>query len=236
MSQIFDLQITCPRCGTEFETTGHTIVDAADEADAEVLWQLQNGSLNMAECPNCKATGLLPVPVIYHDPKNELLLGFVPNSDGLDDDNLSDTIGPVLQGFIANVPEDKQQDYLFHPIVTDDQEALIAAARGELTREDLMEAGTEEDDDEAAELTPEEQAQMNQRVELLQKLFEANDSIERITMLRQHREIVDDILHQMLAVIVMQAEESQPELLPTLQKFMNEIEVFRASNPTSPLL
>jgi hypothetical protein len=34
----------------------------------------------------------------------------------------------------------------------------------------------------------------------------------------------------MLSVVVMQAEQSQPELLPTLQKFMNEIEVFRASN------
>ncbi len=232
MSQVFDLQITCPRCGTEFETTGHTIVDAADEADAEVLWQLQNGSLNMAECPNCQATGLLPVPVIYHDPKNELLLGFVPNSGDLDDDNLSNTIGPVLQGFITNVPEDKQADYLFHPIVTDDQEALIAAARGELTRDELMEAGEEDDDEAEEELSPEEQAQMNERVELLQKLFQANDSLERITMLRQYKGIVDDILHQMLAVIVMQAEQSQPELLPTLQKIMNEIEVFRASSST----
>lgn len=230
MSQVFDLQITCPRCGTDFETTGHTIVDAADEADAEVLWQLQNGSLNVAECPNCQASGLLPVPVIYHDPKNELLLGFVPNSGELDDENLSNTIGPVLQAFIQGVPEEEQKDYLFHPIVTDDQEALIAASRGELSRSDLVESGLEEDNEEQEELTPEEQAEMTQRVELLQKLFGANDSLERITLLRQNRQIVDDVLHQMLGVIVMQAEQSQPELLPTLQKVMNEIEVFRASN------
>ena len=36
MSQTLELQLTCPSCQTEFETTAHTLVDKADEADAEV--------------------------------------------------------------------------------------------------------------------------------------------------------------------------------------------------------
>lgn len=232
MSQILDLQITCPRCGTEFEAKGHTIVDTANEADAEALWQLQNGSLNMAECPNCKASGLLPIPVLYHDAASEMVLGFVPGSIDMNEEEMSNTLGAVLQNFIEGIPEEKQADYLYHLIVTDDQEALIAAARGEISRDQLLEhAELEEDEDgEEVELTPEEQAEMNRRVELIQQLFETTDSLQRIGLLRQNKHVVDDIFQEMLAVIVMQAEQSQPDLMPLLQKLTNEVEVFRASN------
>src|SRR5689334_22854316 len=120
MSQSLELQLTCPQCGTEFETTGHTLVDAADEADAEVLWELQNGSLNVAKCPKCEASGFIPVPVVLHDPEREMLLAFVPNAQEMDEQSLGEMIGPVLQAFISAVPEEKQAEYLFHPIVTDD--------------------------------------------------------------------------------------------------------------------
>jgi len=233
MAQSFEIQITCPRCGTEFETTGHTLVDMADEADAEVLWQLQNGSLNNAVCPNCQNSGLVPVPVVLHDPEREMLLAFVPNAQELDEQTLGELIGPVLQTFITSVPEEKQADYLFEPIVTDEPAALQAAARGELEGQDFDEEDEEyEDDEEVEELSPEEQRQMAQRVELLQSLFESPDSLQRISTLRQYKFLVDDFFQQMVEVLMQQAQQAQPEVVPQLQKIMNEVEVFRASNPS----
>ena len=241
MAQSFELQLTCPQCGTEFETTGHTLVDASDEADSEVLWQLQNGSLNIATCPKCEAKGLIPVPVVFHDAAQEMVLAFVPNAQEMDEQSLGQMIGPVLQAFISSVPEEKQADYLFHPIVTDDPAALQAAARGELSSEEFVEGEEDyEDEDyedeeggeEEEELSPEEQRQMQQRVELLQFLFESPDSLQRISTLRQYKHLVDDLFQQMIAVLLQQAQQTQPEIVSSLQKIMNEVEVFRASNPS----
>ncbi len=235
MSQTFELQLTCPRCGTEFETTGHTLVDTTDEADAEVLWQLQNGTLNVATCPNCSAAGLVPVPVLLHDAERELLLAMVPSAQEMDEETLAQTVGPILQSFISSVPEEQQAEYLFHPIVTDDPAAIQAAARGELMPEPYDEDEEYDDADdgeEEAEVSPEEQLEMQKRIELLQFLFEQPDSLQRITTLRQYKHIVDDLFQEMIGVLMQQAQMNQPEVVPVLQKIMNEVEVFRASNPS----
>lgn len=235
MSQAFELQITCPRCGTEFETPGHTLVDAGDEAQAETLWQLQNGTLNVAECPKCQSKGLVPVPVVLHDPEREMLLAFVPSAQEMDEQTLGGVIGPILQTFIESVPEEQRAEYLFHPIVTDDPAALQAAARGELLGEEYEEGeeydDEDEGDEEVDELSPEEQRQMQQRIELLQSLFESPDSLQRITTLREYKYLVDDMFQQMIEVLLQQAQQAQPEVIASLQKIMNEVEVFRASNP-----
>src|SRR5438067_13621285 len=131
MSQTLELQLTCPSCQTEFETTAHTLVDKADEADAEVFWQLQNGTLNVAKCPKCEANGLVPVPVLLHDPEQERLLAYIANAQEMDVEALGGAIGSILQAFIKSVPEEKRGEYLFHPIVTDDLSAMQAVARGE---------------------------------------------------------------------------------------------------------
>jgi hypothetical protein len=239
MAQSLELQLTCPNCGTEFETKGHTIVDAGDEADAEVLWELQNGTLNVAHCPKCEAGGFIPIPVVYHDPQRELLLAFVPNANEMDEESLGGMIGPILQAFISSVPEDQQQDYLFRPIVTDDPVALQAAANGDLLGEEGFEEGSSfdygdedegDEEGEEEELSPEDQQEIQQRIQLLQRLMEAEDSLQRITLLRSYKTIVDDLFQQMLGVLMQQAQNSQPMLVEQLQKIMNEIEVFRASS------
>jgi hypothetical protein len=134
------------------------------------------------------------------------------------------------------VPEEQQADYLFHPIVTDDHAALQAAARGELladsyANDEEFDDDDEEDDEDDHELTPEEQRQMAQRVELLQALFESPDSLQRISTLRQYKFLIDDLFQQMIEILLQQALQNQPEIVPALQKIMNEVEVFRASNP-----
>jgi hypothetical protein len=179
---------------------------------------------------------LVPVPVVFHDPDRELVLAFVPNAQEMDEQSLGQVIGPVLQSFITSVPEERQAEYLFHPIVTDDHAALQAAARGELlsdsyAADDEDDQDDEDDEDDDHELSPEEQRQMSQRVELLQTLFESPDSLQRISTLRQYKFLVDDLFQQMIEILLQQALQNQPEIVPALQKIMNEVEVFQASNP-----
>lgn len=238
MSQAIELQLTCPQCNTEFSGPGHTVVDMGEEADSEVLWQLQNGTLNRVECPNCGSGGLIPIPVALHNPENELLLVFAPGAQQIDEEQLGQVIGPVLQAFITNLPEERQAEYMMRPIVTDDPTALQAAARGEISPSDLMDGVDYEDDEEYEddeddeELSLEEQQALTARMELLQSLFQASDSLERISMLRDNKPLVDDMMLEVIAMLNEQADgQGQTELVGLLRKIMNEVEVFIASNP-----
>jgi hypothetical protein len=218
----------------------------ADEADSEALWQLQNGSLNRVACPKCQTGGIIPVPVILHAPAQQMLLVFAPGASEMEEAQLSEIIGPVLQPFLSGLPEDKQAEYMFRPIITDDPAALQQAALGQLSSEDIMgdaseydlddaeDADDDEDEDEYAdddaELSPEEQQDLTARMGLLQSLFGATDSLERISLMRGSADLVDELYLEVIALVTEQAEQAQPELLPVLQKMMNEAEVFMASN------
>lgn len=238
MSQALELSLTCPQCNTEFSHPAHTVVDMADEADSEALWQLQNGSLNKVACPNCQAGGIIPVPVVLNVPEKQLLLVFAPGASQMDENQLSDVIGPVLQPFLSALPEEKQAEYMFRPVITDDPAALQQAALGQLSGEDIIgddadfEDEDEDDDDlsEEEELSPEEQQDLSARMGLLQQLFTAQDSLERISVMRSQAGLVDELYLEVIALVTEQAEQAQPELIPTLQKMMNEAEVFIASN------
>jgi hypothetical protein len=244
MSQAVELPLTCPQCGIEFSHAAHTVVDMADEADSEALWQLQNGSLNRVACPKCQTGGIIPVPVILHAPAQQMLLVFAPGASEMEEAQLSEIIGPVLQPFLSGLPEDKQAEYMFRPIITDDPAALQQAALGQLSSEDIMGDASEydlddaedaDDDEEEAEvvdeeLSPEEQQDLTARMGLLQTLFGATDSLERISLMRGSADLVDELYLEVIALVTEQAEQGQPELLPTLQKMMNEAEVFMASN------
>ena len=239
MSQAIELQLTCPQCGTEFTHTGHTVVDMGNEADSEVLWQLQNGTLNRAECPNCHTSGLIPIPVALNVPEQQLLLVFAPGASQLNEEQLGGAIGPVLESFINSLPEEKQAaEYLLSPIVTDEVTALQQAARGELTSNDLMsktqylESDDEDEDEEGDEppLTLEEQQAIQARMQFLQTLFQATDSLQRISMMRGQAALIDDLFLEVIGMITEQAESQQPEVVPVLSKIMNEAEVFIASN------
>jgi hypothetical protein len=48
--------------------------------------------------------------------------------------------------------------------------------------------------------------------------------------LRENKDIVDDMLSQLIGIVTDQAQTIQPEAVPVLNKIMNEVEVFRASN------
>lgn len=237
MSQALELSLTCPQCGTEFSAEAHTIVDMANEADSEALWQLQNGTLNKIECPNCQTAGIIPVPLLLNQPEKEMLVVFAPGATQMDEMQLSELISPLLQPYLGNMPEDRQAEYMFRPIITDDPTVLQKAALGEINGEDIMgDASEYVDDDEELEeniqeeLSPEEQQDLTARMNLLQQLFQAGDSLERISLMRAQVNIVDDLYLEVIGMITDQAQSAQPELIPTLQKMMNEAEVFIASN------
>lgn len=238
MSQALELSLTCPQCGTEFSAEAHTIVDMANEADSEALWQLQNGTLNKIECPNCKTAGIIPVPLLLNNPEKELLVVFAPGATQMDEMQLSELISPVLQPYLGNLPEEKQAEYMFKPIISDDPTVLQRAALGEINAEDIMGDASEYADEEdfedgeggEPELSPEEQQDLTERMGLLQQLFQANDSLERISLMRAHAQLVDDLYLEVIGLITSQAQDAQPDLIPTLQKMMNEAEVFIASN------
>jgi hypothetical protein len=236
MAQIVDINITCPRCSTEFEVGGFTVVDAGDEADAEALWQVQNGTFNRAICPNCQATGMIPIPMLLHVPEASLLLCFLPGADQFTEEQVTQLISPLLLEFIESKPDTEEFEYLQHPIVTDDLEAIVKAARGEIVVGDdgefYIEEG-EEGEEEGAfspdELSDEEKQEIQVRMQLLQVLFQTDDSLQRIGVLRDNKPLVDEFLVEMLDTLMQQAQMTQPEIVPSLNKIRNEVEVFVAS-------
>ena len=133
----------------------------------------QNGTLNKIECPNCQTAGIIPVPLLLNSPEKEMLVVFAPGATQMDETQLSELISPVLQPFLSEMPEDKQAEYMFRPIITDDPAVLQQAALGQINGEDIMGDASEYEDDNGIveddgdieqELTPEEQQDLTARM------------------------------------------------------------------------
>jgi hypothetical protein len=235
MSQIKERELACANCGTEFSRPVHQLVDMENEADSEALWQLQNGTFNRVSCPKCGTAGFIPAEVALHIPAEELVLVYVPNVQLMDEQQLGQSIGPIMEEFIVSIPEERQADYMLQPIITDEISTLQAAARGEIVADDLGAEGDDyddefDDDDQPPVLTEEEHQAILARRELIQNLFQAADSLERISMMRNYIMLIDELFLELLAALAEQAETVQPDLVPILQKIINEAEVILASS------
>jgi len=129
--------VPCPLCGHIFAAQVQSIIDV--NKDPEARSKLLRGKINIATCPQCGNAGMLNIPFIYHDPKKELLLCFLPPELNLSGDDQHKLVGDLTNRVISSLPSRERKGYLLQPKIFFSLQSLMEAilqAEG-ITREML---------------------------------------------------------------------------------------------------
>lgn len=75
----------CSKCGAEFSAPDFRSINVA--RDPSLKERVKDGSLFVVKCPSCGTAALIPEPVLYHDPAQQLLIAYTTaglSSEGLE--------------------------------------------------------------------------------------------------------------------------------------------------------
>ncbi len=147
------VSLTCPLCGASIQAEVYSLVDVG--INPELRPTLLRGRLNVARCASCGGEGLIAAPFLYHDPRKQLLLAFIPPETQLDDQEQQRVIGGLTNLILSYLPPEERKAYLLMPRVI-------------LTYPGLLEAILQ-----AEGITPEMMAAQRARLEVLDRLMAA---------------------------------------------------------------
>ena len=221
MAETAAVQVDCPQCDTRLESSGYVFVDA--DADTPLIAQITNGQLNLITCHNCGFVGRLPLPLVYHDARLEVVAAYVPDYQSRPAEEVREALLPIVAWLVENTPEDAQKPYLFQVQAVDDFTVIEELAqRSHDARPDTTSLPGLSDD---TPITPKEQALLGvsgnakgeaavqELVEaqfgLLRRMIAATTPEERAALLEQHRAIADTRLIDILGILTDQAAQAQ---------------------------
>ncbi|GIV98208.1 MAG: hypothetical protein KatS3mg057_2865 [Herpetosiphonaceae bacterium] len=105
-SQPVDLE--CPACHRPFRAEAWMIIDAGERPElAEAIYE---GTIHDVACPHCGQQGVIPAPLLYHDPARRRVLFAVP-PDIPEEDWRAEAQG-LLWMLIGALPEERRRPYL----------------------------------------------------------------------------------------------------------------------------
>jgi len=205
-------QIKCSNCGKTFVSQIETVLDVGE--DPEVKERFLRGRVNVAECPDCGAGGLLSSPLVYHDPEKELLITYVPTELELSADQREQLVGSLVQAVMHSVPETERKGYFLTPksvLTLDGLYDLILEADG--ISKEMLEA-------------------QRQRMTLLSDLLQAVEDDEAfVKLVDEHREDLDYSFFLLIADLIeanQQAENATEPLERMREKLLEHV------NPAMP--
>ncbi len=180
-------QVRCPRCQTTYTAQIANIIDT--RMGPQMKAALLSGYLNRVECPSCGATGVVNVPLIYHDPEKELLLALMPSELNLSVEQQERLVGGLVQAVMSNVPPEERKGYFLRPQTL-------------LTMRSLVEKILEADG-----VTPEMIETQNRRLTLLSDMLRAAaDSTELGRLIAERQGELD---YAFFATLMSAAEEAE---------------------------
>jgi hypothetical protein len=188
MPKVAQTTIRCPSCGQSFPTNIQTLVDVGQEPrDKE---RLLTGRLNVAQCPYCGTAAPLATPLLYHDPKKELLIAYIPMELNLSQQDQERIIGELMR----ELPKESFKAYMFQP-------------RRALTTQGLIDQILEADG-----VTPEMMERQRARVRLIQTMLETPEE-ELPALIEQHDAEIDAPFIQALTLMAQRMlQEGHPDV------------------------
>jgi hypothetical protein len=190
MSQVL-ARVTCPNCKQVFATPLEQIMDV--EVDPGAKTRLLSGQVNMVVCPHCGMAGGLGLPFFYHDPAKELALVFMPMEAGQTDLERQRAVGQMSRAVMEQMPPEQRKGYLLNPQLFLSIDALIKRVL------------------EADGITQEMIDGQRAKIELLQRLLEVPSEEERMDLLHDNEESLDEEFFYMFQVNLEQARLSGRE-------------------------
>lgn len=113
MTPTLPIQVTCPKCGNKYATQVISIIDV--ERDPQLKNLLLQGALNTVACPACGTPGRVSAPLLYHDPRKELLMVYVPPELNLPMAEREKLTGSLVSALMTNVPPEQRKGYFLNP-------------------------------------------------------------------------------------------------------------------------
>lgn len=190
--------VTCPSCGTQFNTEVLRTIDVGQNPQHKQ--QFLGGQLNQATCPRCGNGGMLSLPLLYHDPGNELALVFLPANLDLPEAERQRLIGSMTGEAMMSLPREQRKGYLLQPQVFLRMDALIRR---------ILEADG---------ITEEMLGAQQARLELIDVLLSAEDDEDRLKALAmEHRQELDyEFFHTLTASLEAAQLDEQTEVAERL--------------------
>ena len=112
MAEMALCRYACPNCGTELESEGILLLDAAQPADSTYIQQLLEGTLNVVACKVCGQATLLPLPFFYHDAAQQMLVGYVPGAGSMSQAELADALNAPMSAILGALLPDEEKTRL----------------------------------------------------------------------------------------------------------------------------
>lgn len=210
-------RVTCPNCQNQFTANIHNVIDVSQDPDLKN--KLLSGQLNTVTCPQCGMTNEIGVPLVYHDPDNELLLTYVPNELNMQMEEEEKLIGQLTNQVMEATPAEQRKRYMLEPVRVMTLQSLaekILEADG-ISRDDIQ--------------------RQNEIIQLLLRMAQVADNEEALKALyEEHEDSVDYQFLMMLAGTVEASRERGDEQLATKlqtvqQKLIEWADVAPASVP-----
>lgn len=200
------IQTTCPRCRQPILAEVQQLFDMTTDPTAKQ--KLLSRSTNFAHCQNCGYEGMIPSPIVYHDPSKDLLLTFFPPEMAITVNAQEKQIGPLINQVVNALPPEKRKGYLFQPQTMFTFQTMV---------DRILEADG---------ITKEMVEAQQKRVGLIQRLLSTPNAEERKTLIHQEEVLVDGdffaILSTLIESTVMQGDEKSVQVLAGIQKELLE--------------
>ncbi len=198
-------QVNCPSCRQPVVVEVQQVFDVTEDPLAKQ--KLLSNAVNFLRCPNCGYQGMLGVPVVYHDPENELLLTFFPPDLNKSVNEQEKQIGPMINRIIDRLPQEKRKAYLLQP-------------QSMLTYQTLVEKVLESEG-----ITKEMLEEQQKKVKLLERLLTTAKD-DRLSVIKEEESQIDaaffSILNRIMQSAIPQGDEASKNELVELQQLLYE--------------
>ena len=104
MSKLKTFHIKCPTCGFPQDVALYEAVNVGAEPELKQL--LLENRLNRVECVDCDASFRVDMPLLYSDPKNNILIHWIPETKEMDRDAIIEDFDQSLEEINAMLPPD----------------------------------------------------------------------------------------------------------------------------------
>jgi hypothetical protein len=198
-------QTSCPRCRQPVVAEVEQLFDVG--VDPQAKQRFLSGNSNRVRCRNCGYDGVLPTPLVYHDPEKELLLTYFPPELGLPVNEQEKLIGPMVTRIMNNLPPQKRKAYLFRP-------------QNMFTLQTMLEKVLEADG-----ITKEMLEAQQRKLNLLQRLASTPPE-QRAEVIQQEEALIDEaffnLLNRLIEVSMAQGDQQSAQVLGILMQDLLE--------------
>lgn len=204
---------SCPRCKTPLVVEIEQLFDLG--IDPQAKQKLLSGAFNVIVCKTCGYQGMVPSPIVYHDPGKEMLLTHFPPELGLPVNEQERLVGPLINQVVNKLPLEKRKAYLLRPQTMLTMQTMI---------DTILQA-----DGITKEMLDEQQKRLN----LVRQLLMTTQADSRATIIKQEEALIDENLFGIISRLAEMAsaqgdQQGMRQLATVQQELLNQTKVGQA--------